>query len=64
MRKNIFCKLGLHKEAENIKYEVRTNGKHKWRTSHTVCKRCGKKLRRLVYLTKAKVNRIFLEEGK
>ena len=46
MKKNLLCKLGIHKPAKYVYHRVRkTNGKHKWHTNYIVCERCGKRLR-------------------
>ena len=60
-KKPLLCKLGLHKEAYICMYTARSKGKHKWNVTHTFCKRCGKKIKRLTYLTKSKVRRMFGE---
>lgn len=49
-KKPILCKLGLHKADKcNPITRVVIRGTHKYRTTHIVCKRCGKKLHRITW---------------
>lgn len=48
-KKPLLCRLGFHKAASRPVVALAVKGKHKWRIAHIVCKRCGKKLRRLTW---------------
>jgi hypothetical protein len=49
-KKPILCRLGFHKpDRLNPVYTTIVKGRHKWRTTHIVCSRCGKKLWRVTW---------------
>lgn len=57
IRKPLLCKIGLHK-PDKLHPVLRLNikGRHKWRTTHIACKRCGKLLYRVTWKQKEQEN--------
>lgn len=53
IRKPLLCKIGLHiPDKFNPVCRTVIKGKHKWRTTHIACKRCGKLLYRVTWKQK------------
>lgn len=51
--KNILCILGLHRAADDVFIrETRVRGKHKYRATYCVCRRCLKKMHRVTWRDK------------
>ena len=49
-KRHILCRLGLHKpDRNNMVSRMNRKGRHKWRTNHIACKRCGKLLYRVTW---------------
>lgn len=45
---SILCRFGIHSPDPYVHILVRyNNGRHSWRSNYEVCKRCGKRLRKI-----------------
>ena len=45
---SILCRFGIHSADPYVHILVRNhNGSHSWRSNYEVCKRCGKRLRKI-----------------
>lgn len=50
-KKPFLCRLGLHKADKFPVTYLCARGRHKYRASYILCKRCGKKLHRVTWKT-------------
>ena len=45
---SILCRFGIHTADPYVHIQVRCrNGSHRWQSNYEVCKRCGKRLRKI-----------------
>lgn len=45
---SILCRFGIHTADPYVHIQVKCrNGSHRWQSNYEVCKRCGKRLRKI-----------------
>lgn len=45
---NLLCRFGIHTADPYVHIQVKCrNGSHRWQSNYEVCKRCGKRLRKI-----------------
>lgn len=45
---SILCRFGIHSVDPYVHIQVKCcNGSHRWQSNYEVCKRCGKRLRKI-----------------
>ena len=52
---SILCRFGIHSPDPYLHILIRChNGSHSWRSNYEVCKRCGKRLRKIRFVKEGK----------
>lgn len=45
---SILCRFGIHTADPYVHIQVKCcNGSHRWQSNYEICKRCGKRLRKI-----------------